>query len=41
MDRIQGRVVEILLDKYIVKIDNEKYIETILKGTLKKNKNKE
>ncbi len=39
MDKIQGRVVEILLDKYIVKIDNEKYIETILKGTLKKNKN--
>lgn len=36
MNKKSGRVVEIMLDKYIVITDNNEYLETILKGLVKK-----
>lgn len=33
---LKARVVEIILDKYIVKLENNTYVEAILKGNIKK-----
>lgn len=36
MEKKSGRVVEIMLDKYMIITDNNEYLEAILKGTIKK-----
>ena len=36
MEKKSGRVVEIMLDKYIIRTDSNEYLNAILKGTIKK-----